>query len=115
MKKYPTNEIKNIVLLGASGAGKTTLAEAMAYEGRVVDRRGSVETENTLSDYTDIEHQHRRSIFSTVLYTEFNGYKLNVLDTPGADDFCGALFSSCLLYTSPSPRDGATSRMPSSA
>ena len=94
MKKYPTNEIKNIVLLGASGAGKTTLAEAMAYEGRVVDRRGSVETENTLSDYTDIEHQHRRSIFSTVLYTEFNGYKLNVLDTPGADDFCGARFSS---------------------
>ncbi len=94
MKKYPTNEIKNIVLLGASGAGKTTLAETMAYEGRVVDRRGSVETENTLSDYTDIEHQHRRSIFSTVLYTEFNGYKLNVLDTPGADDFCGALFSS---------------------
>ena len=94
MKKYPTNEIKNIVLLGASGAGKTTLAEAMAYEGRVVDRRGSVETENTLSDYTDIEHQHRRSIFSTVLYTEFNGYKLNVLDTPVADDFCGALFSS---------------------
>lgn len=94
MKKYPTNEIKNIVLLGASGAGKTTLAEAMAYEGKVIERRGSVEGENTLSDYTDIEHQNRRSIFSTVLYTEFNGYKLNILDTPGADDFCGALFSS---------------------
>ncbi|MCH5305461.1 MAG: elongation factor G [Rikenella sp.] len=94
MKKYPTNEIKNIVLLGASGAGKTTLAEAMAYEGKVVERRGSVESENTLSDYTDIEHQYKRSIFSTVLYTEFNGYKLNILDTPGADDFCGALFSS---------------------
>ena len=42
MKKYPTNEIKNIVLLGASGAGKTTLAEAMAYEGKVVELRGSV-------------------------------------------------------------------------
>lgn len=94
MKKYPTNEIKNIVLLGASGAGKTTLAEAMAYEGKVIERRGSVEGENTLSDYTDIEHQNRHSIFSTVLYTEFNGYKLNILDTPGADDFCGALFSS---------------------
>ena len=94
MKKYPTNEIKNIVLLGASGAGKTTLAEAMAYEGKVVERRGSVEGENTLSDYTDIEHQNHRSIFSTVLYTEFNGYKLNIIDTPGADDFCGALFSS---------------------
>lgn len=94
MKKYPTNEIKNIVLLGASGAGKTTLAEAMAYEGKVIERRGSVEGENTLSDYTDIEHQNKRSIFSTVLYTEFDGYKLNILDTPGADDFCGALFSS---------------------
>lgn len=94
MKKYPTNEIKNIVLLGASGAGKTTLAEAMAYEGKVIERRGSVEGENTLSDFTDIEHQYKRSIFSTVLYTEFNGYKLNILDTPGADDFCGALFSS---------------------
>lgn len=94
MKKYLTNEIKNIVLLGASGAGKTTLAEAMAYEGKVIDRRGSVEGENTLSDYTDIEHQYKRSIFSTLLYTEYNGYKLNILDTPGADDFCGALFSS---------------------
>lgn len=94
MKKYPTNEIKNIVLLGASGAGKTTLVEAMAYEGKVIERRGSVEGENTLSDYTDIEHQNKHSIFSTVLYTEFNGYKLNVIDTPGADDFCGALFSS---------------------
>lgn len=94
MKKYPTNEIKNIVLLGASGTGKTTLAEAMAYEGKVIERRGSVEGENTLSDFTDIEHQYKRSIFSTVLYTEFNGYKLNILDTPGADDFCGALFSS---------------------
>ncbi len=94
MKKYPTNEIKNIVLLGNSGSGKTTLAEAMAFEGKVVERRGSVEAENTLSDYTDIEHLNKRSIFSTLLYTEYNGYKLNIIDTPGADDFCGALFSS---------------------
>lgn len=94
MKKYPTKEIKNIVLLGNSGAGKTTLAEAMAYEGKVIERRGSVEAENTLSDYTDIEHQNKRSIFSTILYTEYNGYKLNIIDTPGSDDFCGALFSS---------------------
>lgn len=94
MKKYSTSEIKNIVLLGASGAGKTSLAEAMAFEGKVIDRRGSVEGESTLSDYTDIEHQYKRSIFSTVLYTEYDGYKLNILDTPGADDFCGALFSS---------------------
>lgn len=94
MKTYPTNEIKNIVLLGHSGSGKTTLAEAMAFEGKVVDRRGSVESENTLSDYTDVEHLYKRSIFSTLLYTEYLGNKLNIIDTPGSDDFCGSLFSS---------------------
>ncbi len=94
MKTYPTNEIKNIVLLGHSGSGKTTLAEAMAYEGKVIDRRGSVESENTLSDYTDVEHLYKRSIYSTLLYTEYMGQKLNILDTPGSDDFCGSLFSS---------------------
>ena len=94
MKTYLTNEIKNIVLLGHSGSGKTTLAEAMAYEGKVIDRRGSVDTENTLSDYTDVEHLYKRSIYSTLLYTEFMGQKLNILDTPGSDDFCGSLFSS---------------------
>lgn len=94
MKKYQTSEIKNIVLLGHSGSGKTTLAEAMAFEGKVIERRGAVEAENTLSDYTDVEHLYKRSIFSTLLYTEYQGYKLNIIDTPGADDFCGALFSS---------------------
>lgn len=94
MKKYQTSEIKNIVLLGHSGSGKTTLAEAMAFEGKVVERRGTIEAENTLSDYTDVEHIYKRSIFSTLLYTEYQGYKLNIIDTPGSDDFCGALFSS---------------------
>lgn len=94
MKTYPTNEIKNVVLLGASGAGKTTLAEAMAFDGKVIDRRGSIETDSTLSDSTDIEHIYKRSIYSTLLFAEYNGYKLNIIDTPGADDFCGSLFSA---------------------
>ncbi len=94
MKTYPTNEIKNVVLLGASGSGKTTLAEAMAFEGKVIERRGNVESENTLSDFTDIEHIYKRSIFSTILFTEYNGFKLNIIDTPGSDDFCGGLFSA---------------------
>lgn len=94
MKNYQTSEIKNIVLLGAPGSGKTTFAEAMAFEGKVIDRRGSIEHENTLSDNTDLEHTNRRSIFSTVLYTEFLNHKLNIIDAPGSDDFCGGLFSA---------------------
>ncbi len=94
MKTYQTNEIRNVVLLGSSGSGKTTLAEAMAYEGKVIERRGSVEAESTLSDYTDIEHVYKRSIYSTLLFTEFNNRKLNIFDSPGSDDFCGGLFSA---------------------
>ena len=94
MKNYSAKEIKNIVLIGAPGSGKTTLAEAMAYEGKVIDRRGSIETNNTLSDNTDIEHEYKRSIYSTILFTEFMGRKLNIIDCPGSDDFCGSLFSA---------------------
>ncbi len=94
MKNYSAKEIKNIVLIGAPGTGKTTLAEAMAYEGKVIDRRGGIETNNTLSDNTDIEHEYKRSIYSTILFTEFMDRKLNIIDCPGSDDFCGSLFSA---------------------
>ena len=94
MKNYQTSEIKNVVLLGAPGSGKTTFAEAMAFEGKVIDRRGSIENENTLSDNMDLEHSNRRSIYSTILYTEFMNHKLNIIDAPGSDDFSGGLFAA---------------------
>ncbi|MFI3293482.1 MAG: elongation factor G [Rikenellaceae bacterium] len=94
MKTYVAKEIKDIVLIGAPGSGKTTLAEAMAYEGKVIDRRGTIEGCNTISDNSDIEHEYKRSIYSTTLFTEFMGRKLNIIDCPGSDDFCGALFSA---------------------
>lgn len=66
----------------------------MAFEGKVIDRRGSIEANNTLSDNTDIEHEYKRSIYSTILFTEFMERKLNIIDCPGSDDFCGSLFSA---------------------
>ena len=66
----------------------------MAYEGKVIDRRGSIETNNTLSDNTDIEHEYKRSIYSTILFTEFMDRKLNIIDCPGSDDSAAASFSA---------------------
>jgi elongation factor G len=94
MKTFQTDEVRNIALLGNSGSGKTTFAEAMLFNGKVIDRRGSVESKNTVSDYNQIEHENENSIFSTLLYSELNGKKINILDTPGLDDFVGGVVSS---------------------
>ncbi|HBS85493.1 MAG: elongation factor G [Bacteroidetes bacterium GWF2_38_335] len=89
MKVYQTNEIKNIALLGNSRSGKTTLAEAMLFKGGVIDRRGDTDSHNTVSDFNKIEHENEISVFSTVLYSEYKNKKINFIDNPGADDFCG--------------------------
>lgn len=94
MKTYLTDQIKNIALLGNSGSGKTTLAEAMMFNGGLIERRGTIDGKNTVSDYRPIEHENGNSIFSTVLYTEFQNKKINILDTPGLDDFSGGVISS---------------------
>lgn len=94
MKSYSTKDIRNVVLLGSTKSGKTTLAEAMLYEGKVIDRRGTVEAKNTVSDNTEIEQMNQRSIFSTPLYAEFMDTKFNIIDTPGADDFVGGAVSA---------------------
>lgn len=94
MKVYQSNEIKNIALIGNAGSGKTTLAESMLFEGGVITRRGNVEDNNTVSDYNHVEHEYGNSVFSTVLYTEWLGKKINFIDTPGADDFSGGVISA---------------------
>ncbi len=90
MKVYQTNEIKNIALLGSSGAGKTTLVEAMLFESGVIKRRGTVAAKNTVSDYFPVEQEYGYSVFSTVLHVEWNNKKLNIIDCPGSDDFVGS-------------------------
>lgn len=94
MNVYKTNEIRNIALIGNAGCGKTTLAEAMLYEGGVINRRGEVTAKNTVSDHYLIEQEYGNSVFSSVLYTEYGQKKVNIIDTPGMDDFRGAVISS---------------------
>ena len=94
MKAYNPNEIKNIALVGSAGSGKTTLAEAMMYEGGVIPRRGSVSAKNTSSDYRPVEQEYGSSVFPAVLYAEWKEQKLNFIDTPGADDFVGGVISA---------------------
>ena len=94
MKAYQTQNIRNVVLLGSTKSGKTTLSEAMLYEGKVIDRRGTVEAKNTVSDNAEIEQINQRSIYATPLYAEFMDTNFNIIDTPGADDFVGGAVSA---------------------
>ena len=94
MKVYQTNEIKNIALIGGSGTGKTTLAEAMLFEGGVIKRRGSVDNGNTVSDYFPVEKEYGYSVFPTILSVEWMNKKLNFIDCPGSDDFAGGAIAA---------------------
>ncbi len=94
MKVFQTNEIRNIALIGGAKSGKTTLAEAMLFEGGVISRRGSVEDKNTVSDYRPIELERQNSVSASILYTLCDNKKINIIDTPGFDDFCGEVISA---------------------
>jgi len=89
MKVYSTNKVRNIVLLGHGGCGKTTLVEAMSYISGITTRMGKVSDGNTISDYDKEEQKRQFSIGSTVVPIEWNDNKINILDTPGYFDFVG--------------------------
>ena len=93
MKTYQSSEIKNISLLGASGSGKTTLIKSMLFESGVIQRRGTVEQGNTVSDYFPVEKEYGYSVFPTVVNIEWLGKKLNIIDCPGSDDFVGGVIT----------------------
>ena len=94
MKVYDDKHIKNVVFVGAHNSGKTTLSETMLFEAGLINRRGTVENKNTVSDYHEIEHERGTSVFATPLHTEWRNYKINIIDTPGLDDFVGEIISS---------------------
>src|SRR3546814_6561852 len=93
MKSIDEKDIENVVLICASKTGKTSLAEDILVETGIINRRGSVEEKNTVSDYHEIEHELEGSVYATLLHTEWRNYKINIIDTPGLDDFIGEVVS----------------------
>jgi elongation factor G len=94
MKVFDDKHIKNVAFVGAHGSGKTTLAETMLFEAGLINRRGTIAAKNTVSDYHEIEHEREMSVFATPLHTEWRNYKINIIDTPGLDDFIGEIAST---------------------
>jgi elongation factor G len=91
---YDAKNIRNVVLLGHSGSGKTSFVECMLYEAKAVPRRGRTEDGNTVSDFTQIEQSRGSSIFSTLMHVGWKDCKINIIDTPGSDDFVGEVISA---------------------
>lgn len=89
-----TKNIRNVALLGHSGCGKTTFAETMLFESDSISRRGTVEDGTTTSDFTGIEKERQGSLFSTLMHANWRGNKINIIDTPGLDDFVGEVIST---------------------
>jgi elongation factor G len=89
MKKYQTEQLRNVSLISHSGAGKTSLAEAMLYDTGAITRLGRVEERTTVSDYDPEEQERQMSVNTSVIPCEVAGCKINVLDTPGYMDFVG--------------------------
>ncbi|NNF58175.1 MAG: GTP-binding protein, partial [Rhodothermaceae bacterium] len=89
MQVYDADHVRNVALVGHQGSGKTTLAEAMLFSAGAIPRMGSVEEGNTVSDYHPSERERDMSVFTSLLHAEWEGHKINILDTPGYLDFVG--------------------------
>ncbi|HMN48741.1 MAG TPA: elongation factor G [Ignavibacteriaceae bacterium] len=94
MKEYSPESIRNIALIGHGGSGKTSLAEIILYTAGEINRIGNILEGNTVSDYTANEIEKQISISTSLMHIEWNGTKINILDTPGYSDFIGDVKSA---------------------
>ena len=92
--EFDTAHVKNIALLGHAGSGKTALAECLLFEAGLIPKRGTIAEGNTVGDYHELEKERGNSIFSKLIHTYWRGYKINIIDTPGYDDFAGEVLSA---------------------
>jgi len=94
MKDYDTQQLRNVVLMGHGGSGKTSLAEAMLYSSGAINRTGKVEEGTTVADYDEEERHRHISLNLALVPIEWQGHKVNVVDTPGYTDFVGEVKSA---------------------
>lgn len=93
MKVYETRSIRNLAVAGHAGSGKTSLIEAMLHHTGVISRIGTVEDNNTVGDFHELEHERNCSVFSSIVYAEHKDKKINIIDTPGYDDYIGEMIA----------------------
>ena len=94
MADYTTTDIRNVAVVGATGAGKTTLVETMLHEAGEIGRVGRIEDGNTVCDTDDLEKEFKQSLDSAIVHFDHAGRHINLIDTPGAPDFLGKAISS---------------------
>jgi elongation factor G len=95
MSEYTTADIRNILIAGHGASGKTTLIDALLLATKTVNRQGSTAEGSSFSDFEKEEKEHKHSIYSTVLHADYNGKRINLIDTPGSPDLIGAAIA-CL-------------------
>ena len=93
MAEYTTSDIRNVALVGHAGAGKTMLAEALLHCAGAIPSMGSIQKGTTVTDFDDLEKQHQHSLDASVVAFEYNGWQVNLIDTPGYPDFIGSALS----------------------
>lgn len=89
MSRYATSEIRNIAFAGAAGAGKTSLTESLLRAAGAIGQKGNVSKGNTVSDHLPLEHAQQHSLANSLLFFDYGGIRINLLDTPGAPDLIG--------------------------
>src|SRR5918998_4485946 len=89
MPSYTTADIRNVLLVGHGGCGKTTLADALLFASGTVTRKGSVADGSSFSDFEKEEKEHKHSIYSSVLHLDHQGKRINLIDAPGSPDLIG--------------------------
>jgi elongation factor G len=94
VKVYPSEKIRNVALVGHSGAGKTTLAEAILFRAGALSRLGKVEDGNTVTDFDPEEHERGHSVSLALAPIDWNGHKINIIDTPGYADFVADVYAA---------------------